>query len=150
MDVGISLQFLQRNSEDDTFILWMDDGTYWSYEISVKERIPFATFKKLVPRDLCVRWTERLAVKLKDDDKACSRKAWTADVFTVGKEYVQVLIHSLLPGIINLWFIKWRVCCTWYEKWHEMHVHLKNISLFLKEKSAQNERNWGPLEWINR
>lgn len=32
MDVGISLQFLQSNSEDDIFILWMDDRTYWSHE----------------------------------------------------------------------------------------------------------------------
>lgn len=32
MDVGTSLQFLQSISEDDIFILWMDDGTYWSYE----------------------------------------------------------------------------------------------------------------------
>lgn len=87
MDVGISLQFLQSNSEDDIFILWMDDGTWWSYEI-IKEKISFATVKKLVSCNLCVRWTERLGVKLKDDDKACGRKAWTADIFAVKEEYV--------------------------------------------------------------
>lgn len=87
MDIGISLQFLQNNSEDAIFVLWMDDGTCWSNEI-VKEKSPFATVKKLLLWIPCIGWTEILGEKLKDDDKACSRKPWTADVFTGEKEYV--------------------------------------------------------------
>lgn len=72
MDVGMSWQFLQSNSENGIFILLMDDGPYWSYEIICQKKIPFATVK-VVPCDLCVRWTERLGVKLKDADKECDK-----------------------------------------------------------------------------
>lgn len=55
MDVGMSLEFLQNNSENDIFILLMDDGTYWSYEIICQKKIPFATVK-LVPCDGLRDW----------------------------------------------------------------------------------------------
>lgn len=60
--------FLQSNSENDILFLLMDYGPCWSYEIICQKKIPFATVK-LVPCDLCVRWTERLEVKLKDADR---------------------------------------------------------------------------------
>lgn len=65
-DVGTS--FLQSNSENDILFLLMDYGPSWSDEIICQKKIPLATVK-LVPCDLCVRWTERLRVKLKDADK---------------------------------------------------------------------------------
>lgn len=64
----MSQQFLQSNSENDIFILLMDDGTCWSYEIICLKKIPPATVK-LVRCDLCVKWAEIFGVKLKDADK---------------------------------------------------------------------------------
>lgn len=68
MDVGMSRWFLQSNSENDIFIFLMNDGPFWLCEIICWKKIPLATVK-LVPYDLCVRWTERLGEKLKDADK---------------------------------------------------------------------------------
>jgi len=38
----------------------MENWTCWSYEIISQREDPFPTVKKLVPYNLCIRWTERL------------------------------------------------------------------------------------------
>lgn len=66
MGAGMSWWFLQSNSENDIFILLMDDGPCWSYEIICQKKIPHSVAGSLW--SVCqMDW--EMEVKLKDADK---------------------------------------------------------------------------------
>lgn len=149
MEVGMSQWFLQSNSKNDIFILLMDDGPCWSYEINCQKKFPFATVK-LVLCDLCVRWTERLGVILKDADKRMLQNQsqlmishLRKNMYRIHRIY-RIYISLFITWNYCLWIIKWRVFHAQYKKEHKVHVYLKNTDLFLKEKMCKVKETEDP------